>query len=88
MKKAILTTKGGNTITTQFNAECSEQEVINFYNDNNFFSSLSEDYCEDEQVVNVVIVLTGLDTGFTGCSERQIEYDFKFNEYAQCYLCC
>lgn len=88
MKQAIITTKGGNVIRTIFNNECTEKDVINHYNDNNFFSSLNEDHMIDDQVVNITIVLSGKDTGYDGCKLRHIEYDFKFNEYAQCYLCC
>ena len=86
MKTAIITTKGGNVIRTLFNKECTDKDIIDHYNDNNFFSSLNEDHVIDDQVVNITIVLTGRDTGHVGRSLRHVEYDFKFNDYAKCYL--
>ena len=79
MKTAIITTKGGNVISTLFNKECTDKDIIDHYNDNNFFSSLNEDHVIDDQFVNITIVLTGRDTG-------HVEYNFKFNDYAKCSL--
>lgn len=51
-------------------------------NNANYLNTIRE---EEKQIVKMNIIRTGKDTGFVGCKERNIEYEFKYDEKKKCY---
>lgn len=74
-----VTFEDGDFLYTKING--SEMEIINYYNDNNFLASCSD---ENKQVIEIGIEINPV--GFIGCSARTIVYPFTYNESAKCYL--
>jgi len=78
MKDIKVIKTNGDYFFTKING--TEEDIINHYNDNNFLSS------NDDQIKEVTIILKGKETGFPGCKQRDIIYQFTYNDKAQCYL--
>lgn len=78
MKEVKVIKTNGDYFYTKING--TEEDIINHYNDNNFLSS------NDNQIKEVTIILKGKETGFPGCKQRDIIYQFTYNDKAQCYL--
>ena len=77
MRNIKLTLVNGNIINTRING--TAQEIINYYNDNNFLSNN-----KDEQVKE--IELEENSTSLIGCIKRTVVYLFTYDTQANCYL--
>lgn len=75
----ILFTNGDIT-ETRING--TDKEVITFYNENNFLRGK-----EEKQIESIRFTKRGQETGFQGCKESNIIYNFEYNKQAECYLC-
>lgn len=71
----------GEIINTRING--TDKEIINFYNDNNFLGSFSNEYT---QIKQLTIITEGKDTNLTGCIRSNKVYPFSYNKKAECYL--
>ncbi len=77
MVKVIITDKDG-TIS-EGNLYQTDEKIIE---NTNFINSIRPN---NKQIVKLNIIRTGKDTGFPGCKERNIEYEFKYDEKKKCY---
>lgn len=83
MKKIKLIFVNSDTIETKING--TEKEIINHYNDINFFNSCSnEKEIKNKQIKEIEIEANPVD--LLGCIASTIVYPFKYDNKAQCYL--
>ena len=69
----------GDYTYTRVNADCTESEIIDYYNFNNMLNvDINKQIKEIEIEVNPA--------GLIGCSARTIIYQFVYDESAKCYL--
>lgn len=72
-----LTFTNGTELSTCFNSEVSNEEIVNHYNDNNFLGN------KGHQVRKLEIVREG---DMPGCRQRNIVYMFEYDPTVECYL--
>lgn len=82
MKNIKVIKTNGDYFFTKING--TEDEIIEHYNESNFLGSCDNE--EYSQVKQVTIILKGKETGFVGCKQRDIIYNFEYDDKAQCYL--
>ena len=78
MVRVIVTDRKGNT--SEGNLYGSDNRIIENANYSNSIRSYGN------QIVKLNIVRTGKDTGYPGCEQRDIEYNFKYDENKKQYV--
>lgn len=78
MVKVIITNRDGNI--SEGNLYETDEKIIE---NANFINSIRP---YNQQIVKLNIIRTGKDTGFVGCKERNIEYEFKYDENKRQYV--